>query len=46
MAYINFYNFERPHSSLSYRTPAEIYYGRIQNKSADSKLIMANKIRT
>ena len=45
-AYINFYNFERPHSSLNYRTPAEIYYDRVQNKSANSKLKMANKIRT
>lgn len=25
--YLDFYNYERPHQSLSYRTPAEVYYG-------------------
>lgn len=26
--YLNFYNSGRPHQSLSYRTPAEVYFGR------------------
>ncbi|MBF0459695.1 MAG: transposase [Nitrospirae bacterium] len=26
--YLNFYNYERPHQSLGYRTPADVYYGR------------------
>ncbi len=26
--YLNFYNYERPHQSLGYRTPAGVYYGR------------------
>ena len=26
--YLDFYNYERPHQSLSYRTPAEVHYGR------------------
>lgn len=26
--YINFYNNERPHQSLDYRMPADVYYGR------------------
>ena len=25
--YFNFYNFERPHQSLDYRTPADVYFG-------------------
>ena len=25
--YFNFYNNERPHQSLNYKTPAEIYFG-------------------
>jgi len=24
--YLDFYNYERPHQSLDYRTPAEVYY--------------------
>ena len=27
-AYFRFYNEERPHQTLGYRTPAEVYYGR------------------
>lgn len=27
-AYFAFYNHERLHQSLAYRTPAEVYYGR------------------
>lgn len=26
--YFNFYNHERPHQSLDYRTPAEVYFGK------------------
>ena len=26
--YFQFYNYERPHQSLEYRTPAELYRGR------------------
>ena len=29
-AYFTFYNHERPHQSLDYRTPAQIYYGAAQ----------------
>jgi len=37
-AYINFYNSERPYSSLGYRTPAEVYE-RSKNVIADCKKI-------
>jgi putative transposase len=30
-AYFRFYNTERPHQSLRYRTPAEIYAGTVEN---------------
>ncbi len=30
-AYITFYNQQRPHQSLSYLTPAEVYFGREKN---------------
>lgn len=29
--YFNFYNYERKHQSLNYRTPAEIYFGKEEN---------------
>ena len=25
--YMSFYNWERPHQSLNYKTPAEVYFG-------------------
>jgi putative transposase len=28
--YLNFYNFERPHQSLKYCTPAEMYYNQVK----------------
>lgn len=31
--YINFYNYERKHQSLNYRTPAEIYFGKEEKLS-------------
>jgi len=29
--YLEFYNYERPHQSLQYKTPAEIYFGKEEN---------------
>ncbi|OGG20598.1 hypothetical protein A3D03_05300 [Candidatus Gottesmanbacteria bacterium RIFCSPHIGHO2_02_FULL_40_13] len=29
--YFEFYNYERPHQSLQYKTPAEIYFERRKN---------------
>jgi putative transposase len=29
--YFNFYNYERKHQSLNYKTPAEIYFGKEEN---------------
>ena len=41
--YINFYNQERPHQSLNYKTPAEIYFDSDnQKKRLDCILSMAN----
>lgn len=40
-AYFQFYNNQRRHQSLGYRTPSEVYYGKNGNKksaSADSRL--------
>lgn len=28
-AYLHFYNNERPHQALGYRTPAEVYWGLV-----------------
>ncbi|MBA7640672.1 hypothetical protein ES703_48343 [subsurface metagenome] len=33
--YIDFYNQERPHQSLNYRTPAEVYFG-IDNQNNET----------
>lgn len=33
--YFNFYNLERPHQSLDYKTPAEIYARNLMNKLTD-----------
>ncbi len=41
--YMDFYNQERPHRSLNYRTPAEVYFGsNNQEKRLDCVLSMAN----
>ena len=41
--YMTFYNQERPHQSLNYKTPAEVYFGsNNQRKSLSSSLNMAN----
>lgn len=41
--YINFYNQERPHQSLNYKTPAEMYFdSNNQEKRLDCVLSMAN----
>lgn len=31
--YFLFYNYERPHQSLKYKTPAQIYYGTMKRSS-------------
>jgi len=36
--YINFYNFERFHQSLDYKTPGEIHLGKIEEREVDLKL--------
>lgn len=36
--YFQLYNNERPHQSLEYRTPTEVYYGKKKSARADSRL--------
>ena len=41
--YMNFYNQERPHQSLDYKTPAEVYFGIYnQNRETSRYLKEAN----
>lgn len=40
--YFDFYDFKRLHQSLGYKTPAEIYFGRLAMKNQDSKLDNSN----
>jgi putative transposase len=35
--YFQFYNYERPHQSLNYRVPAEVYYGGIPSPNIQLK---------
>lgn len=37
--YITFYNYERKHQSLIYKTPAEIYFGKEENLSLNSAVL-------
>lgn len=40
--YIYFYNYQRPHQSLSYNTPNQVYYGE---NEADKVIHYSNKLR-
>ena len=42
--YFNFYNTERPHQSLGYRTPKEIYYGRNYHFFEAGKELMSSPV--
>jgi putative transposase len=43
--YFEFYNFERPHQSLSYRTPFEVYQNGLKTKKKEQKrLIFDNQM--
>jgi len=33
--YMSFYNWERPHQSLSYKTPAEVYFGEKEQRGQE-----------
>jgi len=37
--YIDFYNQERPHQSLDYKTPAEVYFGYDNNNYQTSRYL-------
>ena len=38
--YIQIYNQERLHSTLNYKTPNEVYYKGVNNKSYDAKKVL------
>ena len=42
--YFNFYNIERPHQSLGYKTPEEIYYGRNHHCFEGGKELMQSSV--
>jgi putative transposase len=35
--YFQFYNYERPHQALGYRTPAELYWGKVDNQNGRAR---------
>lgn len=39
--YIKFYNYERKHQSLNYKTPAEIYFGKEEKLSLNSAVLLS-----
>jgi len=39
--YIQFYNYERKHQSLKYKTPAEIYFGKEEKLSLNSAVLLS-----
>ena len=40
-AYFRFYNQERPHQALAYRTPAEVYFGRGEDRTRQGAIARA-----
>ena len=42
--YMTFYNQERPHQSLNYKTPAEVYFDT--NKQGKQVQIVTSEVRT
>ncbi len=45
-AYIEFYNRKRWHQSLDYKTPAEVYFGKAENRPVDMWTIgVADRLR-
>jgi len=44
--YLRFYNDERPHQALAYRTPAEVYFSSRENKQRGLDPIMKGEIPT
>lgn len=39
-AYLDFYNFRRPHQSLSYLTPAELYFANVDTVTTAQQLLL------